>query len=124
MFKWPKYPIFYEINTWVWLFELRQSFGSDIDLGSIPSSVWDAIGGFGFNAVWLMGVWERSPAGTALANRNPDLVETFHRTLPDYTQTTMLDHRTAFVSMLSIPSSEGQRDLQRLAESWRVVACT
>jgi len=85
MFKWPKYPILYEINTWVWLFELRQSFGPDIDLGSIPLSVWDSIADLGFDAVWLMGVWQRSPAGVAIANRNQDLVETFRRTLPDYT---------------------------------------
>jgi len=49
MLKWPKYPILYEINTWVWLFELRQSFGPDIDLGSIPLSVWDSIADLGFD---------------------------------------------------------------------------
>jgi Alpha amylase, catalytic domain len=85
MFKWPKYPIFYEINTWVWLYELRQSFGSEIDLSSIPSAVWDALADLGFDAVWLMGVWQRSQAGVAIANRNHDLVETFRRSLSDYT---------------------------------------
>ncbi|MBV8115505.1 MAG: alpha-amylase, partial [Silvibacterium sp.] len=36
------------------------------------------------DAVWLMGVWERSPAGVVIANRNPGLLEDFHRALPDF----------------------------------------
>ena len=32
---------------------------------------WDAIAALGFDAVWLMGVWERSPAGIAIANPTP-----------------------------------------------------
>ena len=28
-----------------------------------PTKEWDAIAALGFDAVWLMGVWERSPAG-------------------------------------------------------------
>jgi hypothetical protein len=31
-----------------------------------------------------MGVWERSPAGIAIANRNKGLIEDFWQTLPDY----------------------------------------
>ena len=38
----------------------------------------------GFDAVWFMGVWERSPAGIAIAMRNPGLLEDFRRALPDF----------------------------------------
>ena len=31
-----------------------------------------------------MGVWERSPAGIAIANKNPGLLDDFHRALPDF----------------------------------------
>ena len=31
-----------------------------------------------------MGVWERSPAGIAIAKKNPGLLEDFHRALPDF----------------------------------------
>ncbi len=31
-----------------------------------------------------MGVWERSPAGIAIANRNPGLLQDFRRALPDF----------------------------------------
>ena len=84
MTTWPRYPTLYEINTWVWLTDLAKKFGAALDLGSVPSSEWDAIAGFGFDALWLMGVWERSPAGIAIANRNPNLLADFRRALPDF----------------------------------------
>jgi hypothetical protein len=74
----------YEINTWVWLSDLAEKAGRPIDLSSVPAVEWDAIAAYGFDAVWLMGVWERSPAGTAIANHNTSLVDEFHRSLPDF----------------------------------------
>jgi hypothetical protein len=83
MSKWARYPNLYEINTWVWVSELQAKYGKNITLGSVPGTEWDAIGEMGFDAVWLMGVWERSPAGVAIANRNDQLVQAFSRALPD-----------------------------------------
>jgi Alpha amylase, catalytic domain len=82
--SWPRYPTVYEINTWVWLAELSSKTRAPVDLGSVPSSQWDAIAALGFDAVWLMGVWERSPAGIAIANKNSDLLDDFRRALPDF----------------------------------------
>jgi hypothetical protein len=56
-----------------------------VGLGNVPAAEWDAIAKFGFDAVWLMGIWERSPAGIAIANQNKNLVDDFHRALPDFT---------------------------------------
>jgi Alpha amylase, catalytic domain len=81
---WPRYPTLYEINTWVWLAELSRKAGKPVDLGSVPSAEWDTIAEFGFDGVWLMGVWERSPAGIAIANRNENLLADFRRALPDF----------------------------------------
>ena len=81
---WPRYPTSYEINTWVWLSELRQKYGKKVDLSSVPSAEWDAIAAYGFDAVWLMGVWERSPAGISIANENKNLLDDFRRALPDF----------------------------------------
>jgi hypothetical protein len=74
----------YEINTWVWLSELSQKHGTAVDLSSVPSAEWDAIAKNGFDAVWLMGVWERSPVGIAIANRNSGLLKDFRQALPDF----------------------------------------
>jgi len=81
---WTKYPALYEINTWVWLSDLSQKYGKKVDLSSVPSAEWDAIAAYGFDGVWLMGVWERSPAGIAIANRNQGLLADFRKALPDF----------------------------------------
>jgi hypothetical protein len=78
------HPFIYEINTWVWLGELSRREARPIDLGSVPEGEWDAIAELGFDAVWLMGVWERSPAGIAIALGNAGLVESFRSALPDF----------------------------------------
>jgi hypothetical protein len=78
------HPFLYEINTWPWLHELGVAAGRPIDLGSVPEQEWDAVAAAGFDAVWLMGVWERSPAGAAVALANDDLVAGFRAALPDY----------------------------------------
>lgn len=81
---WARYPTIFEINTWVWLSGLGEKAGRSFDLSSVPSAEWDAIANYGFDAVWLMGVWERSPAGIAVANKNPNLLADFRRALPDF----------------------------------------
>lgn len=85
MSTWPRYPTIYEINTWVWLSEVSGKAGKPVDLGSVGPAEWDAIAALGFDAVWLMGVWQRSPAGIAVANKNRGLQQDFRRALPDYT---------------------------------------
>jgi len=82
--KWIPCPTLYEINTWVWLTELSRTKGKPIDLSCVPAEEWDRLAEYGFHAVWLMGVWERSPAGIAIANQNKSLVDEFRRVLPDY----------------------------------------
>ena len=80
----PKYPVIYEINTWVWLHELSVKYHTLITLKSVPEEEWDAIGALNVDAVWFMGVWERSPAGIDIANKNDGLLTDFRRALPDY----------------------------------------
>ena len=83
MTRWPKNPIVYEINTWVWLYELSRKYGRMITLGTVPAKEWDAVANLGVDAVWLMGVWERSPAGRRIASARPALEAEYHRVLPD-----------------------------------------
>jgi hypothetical protein len=78
-----RHPFIYEINTWVWLDELSRRLGRAIDLASVPAQEWEAIARLGFDVVWLMGVWERSPAGIAIALQNESLLASFRAALPD-----------------------------------------
>jgi glycosidase len=84
MSTWPPCPSIFEINTWVWLSTLKEKYSPSVTLGSVPSSEWDSIAKPGFDAVWLMGVWERSPAGLGIANRNQGLTADFRRALTDF----------------------------------------
>lgn len=81
----PMYPMIYEINTWVWLGELSRKYHRVVDLVTVPEEEWDSIASYGFDTVWLMGVWERSPAGIALSMQHHGLIEDFRRALPDFT---------------------------------------
>jgi hypothetical protein len=82
---WPARPVIYEINTWVWLSELSRQYKRAITLDTVPSEQWNALALPGVDAVWLMGVWERSQEGIRIANENADLQADFRRALPDYT---------------------------------------
>jgi len=84
MSPWPKHPVIYEINTWTWLNELSRKYRKAVDLAAVPKEEWDAIAAHGCDAVWFMGVWERSPAGIEISMRNPGLLEDFRRALPDF----------------------------------------
>jgi hypothetical protein len=81
---WRKYPVIYEINTWVWLSELSRTYGKPVTLATVPDQQWDALAMHGFDAVWFMGVWERSPAGIAISMKNEGLLTDFRRALPDF----------------------------------------
>jgi len=84
MTAWPKHPLIYEINTWVWLTELSRQAGRPLTLATVPDAEWDRIAALGFDAVWLMGVWERSPQGILISMANSGLRDDFVRALPDF----------------------------------------
>ena len=80
---WPEKPVIYEINTAIWLGDLSRAAGRRVTLADVPASAWDDVTPAGIDAVWLMGVWERSPAGLELANANAGLQASFRDALPD-----------------------------------------
>jgi hypothetical protein len=80
---WPEKPVIYEINTAVWLDDLSRRHGRQVTLADVAGADWDSVTPDGVDAVWLMGVWERSPAGLAVANANSELQASFRAALPD-----------------------------------------
>jgi len=84
MLGWPRCPIIYEINTLTWLQELSRRERKLVTLGTVPTQEWDVLASYGFDAVWLMGVWDRSPAGIRIAKGNTGLQAEFGRVLSDY----------------------------------------
>jgi hypothetical protein len=72
----PDRPAIYEINTAVWLTHLGVH-----TLAQVPARAWDGLAALGVDAVWLMGVWERSPAGLEIAVGDPALAQSFRAAL-------------------------------------------
>ena len=79
----PARPTVYEINTAVWLERLGRGHGRPLLLSEVPGGEWDALAALPVDAVWLMGVWQRSPAGLRIALADPQLEAGNRAALPD-----------------------------------------
>ena len=79
----PHRPTVYEINTAVWLERLGRERGRPLALDEVPGAEWDALAALPVDAVWLMGVWQRSPAGLQIALADPQLDAANRAALPD-----------------------------------------
>lgn len=73
----------YEINTRVWLGELSLKYKKPIKFSNIPAAEIKKIKDFGFDAVWLMGIWEPSNVSRSIALRNRFLINECRVSLPD-----------------------------------------
>ncbi|MFX1281786.1 MAG: alpha-amylase family glycosyl hydrolase, partial [Promethearchaeota archaeon] len=81
--EWIKNPKIYEINTWPWLNSLSEIYNFSVTLDNIPEDVFDQEIKY-FDAVWLMGVWERSPASRKIALEHPELQKEYHKALHEF----------------------------------------
>ena len=81
----PARPVIYEINTRLWLRELSHQYGRPVTLADVPAAAWDQLADFRFDAVWLMGVWERSAFGPQVDLEDPERRQQFDAILPDWT---------------------------------------
>jgi hypothetical protein len=77
--------VVHEVFTWVWLHELSERYQRAVTLADVPPAEWDEIAHAGFDAVWLMGVWERSPMGAAVARANTGMQASHAAALGDLT---------------------------------------
>jgi 1,4-alpha-glucan branching enzyme len=72
----------YEVPVLPWLYDLGRRQGRPLRLDEVPEQEWDSLAALGLDAVWLMGVWERSPAGRAITLSDPALRAEFAAALP------------------------------------------
>ncbi len=84
MSQWPKNPSLYEINAWAWLEQLSRQAGQFVTLGSVPQAQLERVAAYGFDGIWLMGVWQRSVDGRRVAREHAGLQGEYQRALPDY----------------------------------------
>jgi hypothetical protein len=75
----------YEINTAVYLARLSRDAGRQLTLAEIPDEALSDLTTRGIDAVWLMGVWQRSPRAIEIACADEQLMAEMHSVLPDMT---------------------------------------
>jgi glycosidase len=97
----------YEINTRIWLRELGVS-----RLRDVPDAELDAIAAHGFSLVWLMGVWEPSAHGEAIAKVHPDLAADYRRALTDLEDADVVASPYAIVGYRASARLGGPADLE------------
>jgi Alpha amylase, catalytic domain len=78
------HPHLYEINTWAWLEKLSERLGRRMTLADVPDGEWDAVAGSSFDAVWLMGVWQRSPISQRIMLEDPQNFPGYDAALPGW----------------------------------------
>ncbi|MEZ4671095.1 MAG: alpha-amylase family glycosyl hydrolase [Anaerolineae bacterium] len=82
MTAWPKKPFIYEINTYVWLNTLSRSYKHPLTLENVPDKVLDELASYHVDAIWLMGIWQRSAAARDSAH---NYLHEYQGALPDLT---------------------------------------
>jgi len=73
--------------VYVWLDQLTKKYGRPINrLDQVPDEELDRLARWGFSALWLIGLWERSPASAQIKRigGNPDAISSAY-SLYDYT---------------------------------------
>src|ERR1022692_1892260 len=85
MSNWPAGPVIYEINTAAWLNQLTEQCDTTITLGIVPQFELERLAALQVDGLWLMGVWQRSPASQAIAQMDQGLQSEYRRALPDCT---------------------------------------
>lgn len=80
-----QHPHLFEISTVPWLYQLSRSNGRKVTLGDVPTAEWDRLQQFGFDFVWLMGVWRKSPMGRHIFQDSSELYPVYNEALPGWT---------------------------------------
>ena len=117
--RWPSSPTVYEISAWIWLRELSDEAGRPVTLGGVPDAELVRIAELGFDAVWLMGVWQRSPGGRRIAREEPDLEARYHQALPEFTLEDVVGSPYAVHAYRVDPALGGDEELASLWQRLR-----
>jgi len=88
-------------NTYVWLDQLAKEYHRQVSrLDQVPDEELDKLVRWGFTGLWLIGLWERSPASQRIKQRcgNPDAVSSAY-SLYDYAIANDLGGEEAFSNL-------------------------
>ncbi len=81
---WRPNPHLFQIHTWAWLDKLSKQAGQRLQLIDVADEEWDRIKALGFDFVYLMGIWQRSPAGRHIFRTDAAAFRVFDHALPNW----------------------------------------
>ena len=107
------FPRIIEINTWSWLNHISQKYNMSITFQNIPiEDMSETLAGFDY--VWFMGVWTRSPQGQQIARNHPGLQKEFQHALDDLNPEDIIGSPYAIYEYHVDPHLGGDIGLQRI----------
>ncbi|MEI6971893.1 MAG: alpha-amylase family glycosyl hydrolase [bacterium] len=80
----PRYPSLFQINTRVRLSELSAALGRPATLDDITDAELNRLARDGFDLAWFLGVWQTGEAGRRVSATNPEWLDEYAQTLPDF----------------------------------------
>ncbi|HEX3133957.1 MAG TPA: alpha-amylase family glycosyl hydrolase [Planctomycetota bacterium] len=110
-----RHRLLYEINTAHWLDAWSTKLGKTITLDQVPTSAWDTIAEQGADAVWLMGVWKRSPAAAQVVREHPSFASD-RAFFPDLKPSDIAGSAFAVADWSVEPAFGGETALRRVRE--------
>lgn len=120
-YRWPTNPLVYEINTWPWLHDLSQAAGLRLTLADVPQAELERLASYGFDGVWLMGVWQRSVGARQVARTHSGLQREYEAALPGYADDDVVGSPYAIYSYRVDPALGGDNALATLRSRLRAL---
>ncbi len=77
-------PHILEINAHNWLKQIQTELGPNVTLADVPENYLFEIKSHGFDAVWLMGVWQESPTSREIARNDKAINDYLQEAVPGY----------------------------------------
>ena len=105
-------PLLYEISTLPWLHELAKEEGAWLRLSEVPNAEWDRLANLGFDLIWLMGMWKKSPEGRRISLLREDTLPVYDSALPGWTEADVLGSPYSIQSYEPDPAIGTWQDLK------------
>ena len=109
-----RHPHLYEANARIFLKRISERYGRELTLAAIPDEEWQVLDRRGFDLVWLMGVWQRSPSARREALLDVNLRREYDEALPGWTEGDVAGSPYAVHSYVIDSALGSERDLMEL----------
>lgn len=109
-------PHILEINTHEWFNKVKRDVGADITLADIPESYLFEIKAGGFDAIWLMGVWQESPTSRQIARSDEGINSYLAKVQPGYSKEDIIGSQYSIYNYCVSPVFGGDAALIKFRE--------